>query len=154
MRVAPLVITTNWMTKMMMKMMMPTASEPAVTRLLKVLTTSPAPCMASSGVGKRSPAVKINLVVATFKTRRKSVSASNNEGKDGEFERAFHIDRGHQNDDRERDIDDQKKIENECRKRDEDDDQQGNKPQREDHPPIGPQFLQDRVQPGGHYLAH
>ncbi len=81
MRVAPLVMTTNWMTTMMMKMMTPTASEPPATKLAKVRITSPAACMAESGSPARSPTLRMSLVVATFSTRRSSVVASSSDGK-------------------------------------------------------------------------
>ena len=55
MRVAPLVITTNWMTTEMMKMMTPTASEPPVTKLPKASTTWPAAAVPSCGVGQNQP---------------------------------------------------------------------------------------------------
>ena len=55
MRPPPLVMTTNWMTKMMMKMMTPTASDPLVTKALNAMTTSPAWWMAAlvSRAGRR-----------------------------------------------------------------------------------------------------
>ena len=74
MRVAPLVMTTNWMTTMIRKMITPTGSDPAVTKSAKVCTTSPAAWVLPSPV-------RISRVVATFSTRRKSVMASSSDGK-------------------------------------------------------------------------
>ena len=74
MRVAPLVMTTNWMTTMMVKMITPTASCPPVTRSANACTTSPAAWV--------SPVpVRISRVAATFSTSRNSVMASSSEGK-------------------------------------------------------------------------
>ena len=81
MRVAPLVMTTNWITTMIEKMIRPTTIlsapvAPPVTNSPKVRTTPPAASRPSL------PArVRINRVVATFNTRRNSVVASSSEGK-------------------------------------------------------------------------
>ena len=52
MRVAPLVITTNWMTTMMTKMIRPTTILSPATNSPKLLTTPPAASM-SVGLGMR-----------------------------------------------------------------------------------------------------
>ena len=83
MRVAPLVITTNWIMTMITKMMMPTTSwSPA--------TNSPNACDHAAGrvAARRSPAcVRISRVVATLSTSRASVVASSSDGKDAELQR-------------------------------------------------------------------
>ncbi len=81
MRVAPLVITTNWMMTMMAKMIRPTTIlsvpvDPPVTNSPKVFTTPPAASSPSAAAR-----VRIKRVVATLSTRRKSVVASRSEGK-------------------------------------------------------------------------
>ena len=80
-RVAPLVMTTNWIKTMIEKMIKPTTIlsvpvAPPVTNWPKVRTTPPAAARPSL------PArVRINRVVATFNTRRNNVVVSNSDGK-------------------------------------------------------------------------
>ena len=81
MRVAPLVMTTNWMITMMAKMIKPTTilpfpAAPPVTNSPNVFTTPPAAVSPSD-----PPLVRINRVVATFSTRRNRVVANSSEGK-------------------------------------------------------------------------
>ena len=62
--------------------MMPTASEPPVTKLReRHARPRRRACIACSGSAARSPAVRISRVVATFSTSRKSVTASSSDGK-------------------------------------------------------------------------
>ncbi len=75
-RVAPLVMTMNWINTMIAKMMMPTTMLPRATKSPNVLITSPA----ASGPSV-SARVRINRVVATFNTRRNNVVARSSEGK-------------------------------------------------------------------------
>ena len=76
MRVAPLVITTNWITTMMTKMIIPTRIWSPATNSPKRWITPPAALIPSSWAP-----VRINRVVATFKTKRAKVVASRSEGK-------------------------------------------------------------------------
>jgi len=75
-RVAPLVITTNWITTMITKMISPTTMSSPATNSPNVLITSPA--ASRPAVSAR---VRISRVVATLSTSRKSVVASSSEGK-------------------------------------------------------------------------
>ena len=68
-RVAPFVITTNWITTRMMKITMPTKSDPAVTKFPKAWITFPA--LACD---------RIRRVAATFSDRRNKVNISSNDG--------------------------------------------------------------------------
>ena len=69
MRLAPFVMTTNWMRIRIRKTTRRTTRLPPTTNLPKVATICPP-----------SPFNRINRVVAMFSTRRKSVSSSSNEG--------------------------------------------------------------------------
>ena len=81
MRVAPLVMTTNWIKTMIEKIISPTTmlfppAAPPATNSPKARTTPPAAHSPSA------PAwVRISRVVATFSTSRNSVVASSNDGK-------------------------------------------------------------------------
>ena len=68
--VAPLVMTMNWMMRIIMNMTMPTTRLPPATKFPNVLMIVPA-----------SPCRRIRRVEATFKARRKSVVNSSREGK-------------------------------------------------------------------------
>ena len=77
MRVAPLVITTNWITTMMIKMIKPTTILPSpATKSAKAVITPPA--ASSLSVAAR---VRIKRVVATLSTSRASVVANSSVGK-------------------------------------------------------------------------
>ena len=76
MRVAPFVITKNWITMMITKMIKPTTIRSPATNSLKAVITPPAALMPSE------PAwVRIKRVVATLSTKRASVVANKSEGK-------------------------------------------------------------------------
>ena len=76
MRVAPLVITTNWMITMMEKMTNPISALSPATKLPKVLTTEPA--ASSPRVGAL---LRIRRVVPTLRASRKKVVISSNAGR-------------------------------------------------------------------------
>ena len=81
MRVAPLVMTTNWIKTMIEKITRPTTMlsapvAPPVTNSPNARTTPPAANSPSAAAR-----VRISRVVATFSTSRNSVVTSNREGK-------------------------------------------------------------------------
>ncbi len=121
MRVAPLVITTNWIKTMIEKMISPTTilSAPVaplpVTNSPKVRTTPPAASRPSA------PArVRISRVVATFNTSRKSVVASNERGEDVELQRRADVERRQQHNHRNGDVGGQQHVHHPSRHRDHD----------------------------------
>ena len=81
MRAAPFVTTTNWMRIRIVNRITPTASEPDVTNSLNDQITCPAAPRASAKLRPSAPAVRIRRVVATFSTRRNSVTPSSSDGK-------------------------------------------------------------------------
>jgi hypothetical protein len=77
MRVAPLVITTNWIITMMAKMITATISDPLATKLPNTSMTLPA-----ANSPRDWALVRISRVVPMLSTRRKSVMANSNDGND------------------------------------------------------------------------
>ncbi len=79
-RIAPRVMTTNWITTRIANRITPTVSDPLVTNSLKAQMTFPAARRACSIVAPSPPAVRIRRVEATFSTSRPSVASSSSEG--------------------------------------------------------------------------
>ena len=128
--------------KMMMKMMMPTASEPRVTKLANVWTTSPGGVHRRGGVavgGENQPGRGDVQHQPEERDRQQQRRETR------EFQRALHVDRRHQHDDRQRDVADQQQIQNLRRQRHEDHQQQADERQRKEHPAVVVNLGEDRI---------
>ena len=128
-----------------MKMMIPTASDPLVTKSANAKITCPALERADWASAARSPAVRTRRTVATFSTSRNSVAERSNEGNTANSSGLVHINRRHQHNDRKRQVERQQHIHDARRQRNQDHQQQTHKRQRENHPAVLVQLDEQRI---------